>query len=317
MMKHEANKDAWESAVTDYGKAAFRGKNVYSGKSAYNRKTVNGDKTAGEETQTAQANAAIQEKNRLYISILLFLVALVSVSAASVAWFTIADFTKVHSMSMEITSGINLRFDLDAHDTFDEYVKTLKFTEIAERVRQEQGYDMRTVPLEPVTTEDFVHFTFEHGDEAERGSGAYQEFVLHFMATEDMLVHLTSADTEGAKDGTRVTSENPALPQAMRLSFTVEDKTYVYAPGMGDVATERGNAVWFGLPTSENMVLNDNNAMFWLEKDVDQPVTVRIWLEGTDPMCTDELRNADYSIMLRFIGTDENNNPLAGEGNAQ
>ena len=298
-MKQEVNRGAREGAVVDHGKTVFREKTAHSGKIAYDRKTINGD------------------KNRLYLSILLFLVALVSVSAASVAWFTIADFTKVHSMRMEITSGINLRFDLDAHDTFDEYVKTLKFTEIAERVWQERGYDMRTVPLEPVTTEDLVHFTFEHGDAVQEDSGAYQEFVLHFMATEDMLVHLTSADTEGAKDGTRVTSENPALPQAMRLSFTVEDKTYVYAPGMGDVSAERGNAVWFGLPTSEDMVLNENNAMFWLDKDVDQPVTVRIWLEGTDPMCTDELRNADYSIMLRFIGTDENNNPLASEGNGQ
>ena len=100
-----------------------------------------------------------ETKQRLYLSILLFFVALVSVSAASVAWFTIADFTRVHSMSMEITTGINLRFDLDAHDTFDEYVKTLKFTDIAERVRRDKGYDMRTVPLEPVTTEDFEQFT--------------------------------------------------------------------------------------------------------------------------------------------------------------
>lgn len=256
-----------------------------------------------------------KEKNRLYVSILLFLVALVSLSAASVAWFTIADFTKVHSMSMEITSGINLRFDLDAHETFEEYVKTLKFSEIAQRVKQERGYDMQTVPLEPVTTADFKVFSFEHGDVAEAESGAYQEFVLHFMATEDMLVHLTSEDTEGAKDGTRVTSGNADLPAAMRISFTVNDVTYVYDPGMGDESEKTGNAMRFGLPASEHMVLNDNNAMFWLKKDTDQPVTVHIWLEGTDPVCTDDLRNADYSIMLRFIGTDENNNPLDGEKN--
>lgn len=256
-----------------------------------------------------------ESRKRLYVSILLFLVALVSLSAASVAWFTIADFTKVHSMSMEITSGINMRFDLDAHETFEEYVKTLKFAEIARHVQQDRGYDMQAVPLEPVTTSDYKVFTFEHGDVVEEDSGAYQEFVLHFMATEDMLVHLTSADTENAQDGTRVTSENPDLPKAMRIAFTVGDVTYVYNPGMGDVAEKTGNAVLFGLPASDKMVLSDKNAMFWLKKDVDQPVTVQIWLEGTDPVCTDELRNADYSIMLRFIGTDENNNPLDGERN--
>ena len=46
----------------------------------------------------------ISERQKLTISILLALAALVSVTAASVAWFTIADFTKVYSMDMEITS---------------------------------------------------------------------------------------------------------------------------------------------------------------------------------------------------------------------
>ena len=48
-------------------------------------------------------------------SALLFLLALVSITAATVAWMTIADRTRVRSMRMEITSGANLRFDLDPH----------------------------------------------------------------------------------------------------------------------------------------------------------------------------------------------------------
>ena len=70
----------------------------------------------------------------VHTSILLVLLALVSITAATVAWFSIADRTKVRSMSMEITTGVNLRFDLDAHDTFDEYVKTLGFEQIGERI---------------------------------------------------------------------------------------------------------------------------------------------------------------------------------------
>ena len=74
-----------------------------------------------------------KEKRQLLISVLLALAALVSIPAATVAWFTIADFTKVHSMSMEITSGTNLRFDLDAHEQFEEYCKVLSFSQIADR----------------------------------------------------------------------------------------------------------------------------------------------------------------------------------------
>ena len=39
-------------------------------------------------------------------------------------------------------------------------------------------------------------------------------------------------------------------------------------------------------------------------------MVLRVWLEGTDEACTDELRDMDYSIRLRFVGTDENGNLL-------
>lgn len=255
----------------------------------------------------------IQEKKHLMISLLLGLIALVSLSVATVAWFSIADFTKVQSMNMEITSGKNLRIDLDAHRTFDEYVHTLRFSQIADRIFRDQGYDMREVPLEPVTTENASVFTFESGSVAEKKSGAYLEFVLHFMATDDMLVHLTSANSAAAQDGTWVTSSNQNLPQAMRISFTVGENTYIYAPGMGDSSSGSGAIRRFGLPGSGQMVLNDNNAMFWLKKDVDCPVTVHVWLEGTDPACTDQLRKADYSIQLRFEGTDKEHHAVSGD----
>ena len=252
-----------------------------------------------------------KSRKRVLFSLLLLLVAMVSLVAASVAWFTIADFTKVHSMSMDITSGTNLRFDLDAHETFEEYVKTLNFQQIAQRILREKGYDMRTVPLEPVTTENYVTYQFEDGSEVSASSGAYLEFVLHFMATEKMLVHLTSTGTADGM-GTVVASSNADLPKAMRISFSVDGTTYVYDPDMGDEAARQGNVKILGLPAPSDMVLNDNNQLFGLNKDEDKPVTVRIWLEGTDEACTDALRKADYAISLRFVGTDEDNKILDG-----
>lgn len=252
------------------------------------------------------------EAKRLYVSILLGLIAMVSLVAASVAWFSIANFTKVYSMGMDVTTGTNLRFDLDPHEEYEDYVKTLNFQQIAERIKQEKGFDMRTVPLEPVTTSDYVKYKLEDGTVVADTSGAYLEFTLHFMATDNMLIHLTSASSEGQKNGTGIKSSNASLPAAMRISFTVDGKTYVYDAGMGDTATEKGNVITFGLNDGEHMVLNDNNRLFWLEKYVNKPVIVRVWLEGTDPECTDHLRKADYSISLRFVGTDENNEILDG-----
>ena len=240
-------------------------------------------------------------------SLLLALLALASIVTATTAWLTIADRTRVRSMRMEITSGANLRFDLDPHDSFDQYVKTLSFQQIAQRIAQEKGFDPANTPLTPVTTQDCVVFTLEDGSEAKTGD--YLEFTLHFMATQDMVVHLTSAPDAEGTGGTRISSEVASLASAMRVSFTAEE-TSVYAPGLGDTSQQVPGGRGFGLPDGSAMTYHQGNALFRLEKEVDKPVTVRIWLEGTDENCTDDLRGADYSIQLRFVGTDENGNLL-------
>ena len=256
------------------------------------------------------------ESQRVKLALLLSLLALVSVTAASVAWFTIADFTKVYSMSMDITSGTNLRFDLDAHQTFEEYVRVLTFQQIADRLKKDRGYDMRKKPLEPVTTANCESFFYQDGRTVNVNSGAYLDFTLHFFATSDMYVHLTSANGSGEKDGTSISSSNRDLPGAMRISFTIGQKTYVYEPDRSKAETI-GGITYFGLPASEKMELNDDNNLFFLPKETNQPVQVRVWLEGTDPACDDGLRAADYRIRLRFIGTDENNRILDGSQERQ
>lgn len=242
-------------------------------------------------------------KRLLSISILLVLMALVSVAAATTAWMTIADRTRVRSMRMEIISDSSLRFDLDAHEVFDDYVKTLSFRDISQRILREKGFDPADNPLTPVTTDDCVHFTLEDGSAAKQEY--YLEFTLHFMSTKDMVVHLTS---EG-EDGTLISSPNNALPDAMRLSFTAEE-TCIFDPGLGASSYQSGAIRVFGLPKSDAIRYDDSNTLFSLKANVDKPVVIRIWLEGTDEACTDELRDADYSIRLRFAGTDEDGNLL-------
>ena len=236
-------------------------------------------------------------------SALLFLLALVSITAATVAWMTIADRTRVRSMRMEITSGANLRFDLDPHAEFEDYVKTLSFLDIAQRIYQEKGFHPKDNPLVPVTTSDCVRFTLEDGTLAK--PEYYLEFTLHFMASEDMIVHLTSAGL----DGTRVQSSITALPQALRLSFTAE-QTSIYDPGLGDSWHQSAAGKVFGLPGGDSITYHQGNTLFSLKAGEDKPVILRIWLEGTDEACTDELRDMDYSIRLRFVGTDESGNLL-------
>ena len=250
---------------------------------------------------------------RLYLSILLLLVAVISITAATAAWFTIADFSRVRSLALDITSGTNLRFDLDPHRALEDYVKTLRFEEIAQRIKREQGFDLKSTFLEPVTTKDGKSFSFEDGTLVKSDTGAYLEFILHFMAGEDMVVHLTSANSDGRTDGTGITSNDPKMVDAMRISFTVNGKTKVYQPGNARGNPLQAGTGTFTLPAADRMTYNNDNALFSLKAHDDQPVTVRVWLEGTDEACTDALRNAEYAIQLRFEGTDENNISLDGK----
>ena len=242
-------------------------------------------------------------KTRLYTSFLLVLLALVALTAATVAWFSIADNTKVNTMNLEIVAGTDLRMDLDPHQKFEQYVKTLSFESIAARIKRDKGFSMREVPLEPVTTSNYKVFTYENGQTVSVKSGAYLEFTLHFIAEKDMIVHLTSANSsERAGDGTFVSSKNPNLPKAMRIAFSADGKTWIYNPGMGDTSKTSGKAQTFGLPISSKMTLTKKNAMFSLVEGQNKPILVHIWMEGTDPACTDQLKAADYSIRLRFTG---------------
>ncbi len=231
-------------------------------------------------------------KLSLATSLMLLVVALVSVTAVTVAWFTIADNTRVNMMRMDVTTGLSLRISLDEHDEFDDYSSVLQFDSIADRIVYEKGYDMRTVPLEPVTSNDGLSFRLQNGSIVSDTSGKFVEFTVHFRALEDMYVHLTSQDSKDGGDGTLVWSrENANLAHAMRMSFSGPDGVHVYSTH---------NGIDYG-------VLSDDNVLFFLPGDTDVPVVIRLWLEGTDPQCTNQLKGVDYSIQFRFEGTDENN----------
>ena len=82
-------------------------------------------------------------RQRVYISFLLVCIALVAVTAATVAWFSIADKARVQTMGLDIVTDVELKMDLDPHDTIDDYVKTLTLDDIAKRMQKDKGYSMK------------------------------------------------------------------------------------------------------------------------------------------------------------------------------
>lgn len=243
----------------------------------------------GAQTQAA-APTDTDLRRKLTTTMVLVLFALVAIAMATFAWFSIADSAKTRMLMIDVNADGSLRFDLDEHATFDEYVHSLGFDQISARIASEKGVDIDASKLKPVTTSDYQTFTFEDGSTADPATGAYLEFTLHFMSSTDLRVRLTGQDGNGGVSGTRFSSETQGMASAMRMSFTADGHTWVYDPNGAGGSSGAATA------TSD---------MFDLIKDTDKPVTVRIWLEGTDSNCTNMLKGANYSVSMRFEGIEE------------
>ena len=232
-------------------------------------------------------------RRRLTATVLLVLFALVAIAMASFAWFSIADQAKARQLALTANA---------AHDSFDQYVSTLGFDQIAARISLEQGVDIDSSKLQPVTTSDGQSFTYEDGSEAQAQTGAYLEFTLHFISHEDVVVRLTGEAGGNGQAGTAFSSSVDGLPQAMRMSFTCDGRTWIYDPNLGSSASNSGGVTTFGIPVGSSSEVAD---MFNLVAETDKSTIVRIWLEGTDPNCTNMIKGADYAVTMRFEGIEQ------------
>lgn len=150
----------------------------------------------------AQAPADTDLRRKLTTTVVLVLFALVAIAMATFAWFSIADSAKTRMLMIDANADGSLRFDLDEHATFEEYVHSLGFDQISARIASEKGVDIDASRLKPVTTSDYQTFTFEDGSTADPATGAYLEFTLHFMSSTDLRVRLTGQDGDGGASGT-------------------------------------------------------------------------------------------------------------------
>jgi len=241
--------------------------------------------------------------NTIWTAVLICMIALVCVTLAALAWFSIADNARLKGVNVDITTGKYLRFDLTGHETFEEYAETLSYEDIVSHILKERGTDIRDCALNPVTTADGVTYTYRNGTEADPGD--YLEFDLHFMADSDMLVHLTSANGRDKEDGTKIMSDNPLVPDAMRIAFQTPDEVIVYDQGQTADKIPTNDILSFRLLPSEILQYNEDTVLFRIRAGEDVPVTVRIWVEGSDEACTNDIKAADFAVKLRFMGTDE------------
>lgn len=255
----------------------------------------------------------VSRKKRKRVIVIISIITLLSMVSSTVAWFTVNTFAGVDNLDLNISVSAQLKVGMENYGTdLDKYTKTIT-NEMVDSYLARDNANLADMLLDPVTTTEGVRFTNQRGTVRPANDRSYLEFKCFFIATEDMWVHLTTESTEaGNDDGTKVTTTSTGaqadVVNCTRVDFTTETNgTAIYEPNKG-VPVNNQNT--FDLPSGA-MVYSDSTRLFHLEELTPTEVTIRVWIDGEDPQCDDDVQNAQLSVQLGFIGCDENNQPIS------
>ncbi len=272
-------------------------------------------KSSQTENSIKRDNSAIIEriksKMKLKTTVLVSIIALLAVGTGTLAWFTLNTFSAVDNLEMTIGTGAQLLVSTEDHGTdLSLYTKEITNEMINEYLR-EYDTDLSKILLDPLTSDKGIEFFTQSGAKRTENVGGYLEFPIYFIGTKDMYVHLTSDNTATDKeDGTKVsTTETGAKADVVncpRVSFEENGNTVIYEPNRG---TSVAGQTTFDVPTP--MIYTNGTRLFHLDAMKPKKIMVRLWIEGEDPQCDDDVQNAQLTVALCFMGTDENNEAIA------
>lgn len=278
-------------------------------------------------------------------SVFLLILALIAITTATYAWFTITTAGKVNEMSLQVTTGEKLGISTSYQTDITAYQNTITTEMVNEKLKRAFGYEngLADLKLAPLTSGNGIRLYTRGANQAQTPVAAapetdqnYLELELWFMATREMYIYLTAADsTAGAGDGTLVSQDGTKnagtqnrVAEASRLSFTTytdgtgttldtQYGTMIYEPQKQTGVTLTGQAAAEGGATQRTFDLAaGDQLMFKLEANAPKRVVVRLWLEGEDPQCTNladgiNIERAWLNARLRFVAKDENGIELA------
>lgn len=258
----------------------------------------------------------VNPKRRKRLIIFLVIITLLSMTTSTVAWFTVNTFVGVDSLDLHISVAAQLKVSMEDHGTnLDEYVKTIT-NEMIDSYLAKQNTKLEDIVLDPVTTREGTEFVGKTGDRREPNDTSYLEFECYFIATKDMWVHLTTEKAERTpsyegNDGTYVSTESTGakadVVNCVRVDFTTEgNDTAIWEPNRG---TPVNGQTTFDIPNP--MSYTDNSRLFHLKEMTPTKATIRLWVDGEDPQCDDDVQEAQLTVALAFVGTDDNNVPIS------
>lgn len=258
----------------------------------------------------------VQSRVKRRTTLLVAVIAILILITGTMAWFTLNSFSSVDNITMEITTGVDLRVDVENHGSdLRSYKKIITNDMINQYLSSAGGSDrsLTNLRLDPVTTPNgMAPFKNEKGVTRDPNSTSYLEFKVWFISSRDMWVHLNS-DTEtvqGTETGktavtTTSTGAQADIVKAVRVSYEADGSAAIYEPNKG--AAVAGQTT-FDLPVP--MAFTNGTRLFHLNELEPKQVTIRVWAEGEDPECDDDVQQANLKVEMLFTGTDDNNQIL-------
>lgn len=251
-----------------------------------------------------KAQARIKRKFTFLLSIIAMLVLI----TATLAWFTLSNFASVSDINLKISTAPELYLDIENRGTSDLslWKKTLTKDMINTALTSAGAPKLEDQLLDPVTTSNGISFQSESGSSRGANDTSFIEFKVWFIATADMWVHLSgqTVDVDGQSATTSCTTTDTGtkadIVKAVRVSYEDSGSTAIWEPN-------KGTAVNGQSTFDVSQTFSNDTRIFHLDKLTPKQVTFRLWAEGNDPECDNDVQDANLTIQMLFGGTDDNN----------
>lgn len=265
------------------------------------------DKTRQELMQELQKLKKAQARIKRKFTFLLSIIAMLVLITATLAWFTLSNFASVNDINLKISTAPELYLDITNQGTdVSLWKKTLTNDMINTYLTSVNAPRLADQILDPVTTTNGINFQNRSGATRNANDTTYIEFKVWFIATADMWVHLSgqTVQVNGADATTSCTTTETGLKadviRAVRVSYEDSGSAAIWEPNKG--AAVNGQTTF-----DVSQSFSNDTRLFHLDKLTPKQITFRIWAEGNDPECDNDVQDANLNIQMLFGGTDENN----------
>ena len=250
-----------------------------------------------------KAQARIKRKFTAMLSIIAMLVLI----TATLAWFTLSNFASVNNIDLKISTAPQLYLDIENRGTDISLWKKVLTTDMVNTALKAQNAPTLDQQLmDPVTTSNGITFTGKSGNSRSANATTYVEFKVWFISTADMWVHLSGQTVQvenkdaTTKCTTTETGGKADVVKAVRVSYEDAGSAAIWEPNKGSPVNGQTT---FDVSQS----FSNDTRLFKLTKLTPKQITFRIWAEGNDPECDDDVQDAKVTFEMLFGGTDDNN----------